>query len=94
MPPQALPAAVCASSATVGHSLSLGRADMVTVVADRGAVADAAATALANLLVTAEDLDGVLAAAEGMARRGVRGAFVQLGELVGLVGDIELVALV
>ena len=26
--PAALPAAVCASSATVGHSLSLGRADM------------------------------------------------------------------
>lgn len=88
-----LPAAVCASSATVGPSLSLGRADMVTVVADRGAVADAAATALANLLVTAEDMEGVLAAAKGMARRGVRGVFVQLGDLVGLVGDLDLVAL-
>jgi ApbE superfamily uncharacterized protein (UPF0280 family) len=88
-----LPAAVCASSATVGPSLSLGRADMVTVVADRGAVADAAATALANLLVTAEDLEGVLAAAQGMARLGVRGAFVQLGDLVGLVGGLDLVAL-
>jgi len=92
-PPDRLPAAVCASSATVGPSLSLGRADMVTVVAGHGAVADAAATALGNLLVTAEDMDGVLAAATGMRRRGVRGAFVQLGELVGLVGDIELVAL-
>ncbi|OLN30545.1 protein of unknown function DUF375 [Desulfovibrio sp. DV] len=91
--PDALPAAICASSATVGPSLSLGRADMVTVVADRGAIADAAATALANLLVTADDMEGVLAAAEGMAGRGVRGAFLQLGELVGLVGDLELVAL-
>ena len=88
-----LPAAVCASSAKVGPSLSLGQADMVTVVADRGAVADAAATGLANLLVTAEDLEGVLAAAAGMAKRGVRGAFVQLGDLVGLVGDLELIAL-
>ncbi|MFP5259322.1 MAG: UPF0280 family protein [Acidobacteriota bacterium] len=88
-----LPAAVCASSAKVGPSLSLGQADMVTVVADRGAVADAAATALANLLVTAEDMEGVLAAAQGMAKAGVRGAFVQLGELVGLVGDVEIVAL-
>ena len=66
---------------------------MVTVAADRGAVADAAATALANLLVTAEDMEGVLAAAKGMARRGVRGVFVQLGDLVGLVGDLDLVAL-
>ena len=56
-------------------------------------MADATATALANLLVTAEDLEGVLAAAAGMAKRGVRGAFVQLGELVGLVGDLELIAL-
>jgi len=92
-PPDALPAAVCASSATVGPSLSLGRADMVTVVAGNGAVADAAATALGNLLVTADDMNGVLAAATGMRRQGVRGAFVQLGELVGLVGDIDLVAL-
>ncbi len=92
-PPDKLPAAVCASSATVGHSLSLGQADMVTVVADRGAVADAAATALGNLLVTAEDLEGVLAAATAMRRRGVRGVFVQLRDLVGAVGDIELVAL-
>jgi len=91
--PKKLPAAVCASSAKVGPSLSFGQADMVTVVADRGAVADAAATALGNLLVSRADLEGVLAAAEGMARQGVRGAFVQIGEMVGLVGDLELVAL-
>ncbi len=91
--PEKLPAAVCASSATVGPSLSLGRADMVTVVADRGAVADAAATALGNLLVSRADLEGVLAAAQGMARQGVRGAFVQIGDLVGLVGDLDLVAI-
>jgi ApbE superfamily uncharacterized protein (UPF0280 family) len=92
-PPDRLPAAVCASSAKVGPSLSLGRADMVTVVADRGAVADAAATALGNLLVTANDLDDVLAKAGRLRSRGVRGVFAQLGELVGLVGDIDLVAL-
>lgn len=92
-PPKRLPVAVCASSATVGPSLSLGQADMVSVVADTGAVADAAATALGNLLVTAEDMDGVLAAADGMRRQGVRGVFVQLGELVGTVGALDLVAL-
>lgn len=91
--PGALPAAVCASSAKVGHSLSLGRADMVTVVADRGAVADAAATALANRLLAPEDLETVLAMAERLRSRGVRGVFAQFGELVGLVGDLDLVAL-
>lgn len=92
-PPSALPAAVCASSATVGHSLSLGRADMVTVVADRGPVADAAATALANRLLAPDDLEAVLARATRLRSRGVRGVFAQFGELVGLVGDIDLVAL-
>ena len=91
--PARLPAAVCASSATVGHSLSLGEADMVTVVADRGAVADAAATALGNMLRTHADLPAVLATAESLRRRGVRGVFAQLGELVGVVGDVELAAI-
>ena len=92
-PPGRLPAAICASSATVGHSLSLGEADMVTVVADRGAVADAAATALANRLVGPGDLDGMLQVAASWAERGVRGVFAQIGDMVGMVGDIELVAL-
>jgi len=91
--PDDLPAAVCASSAKVGHSLSLGQADIVTVVADRGAVADAAATALGNLLSGQGDLDAVLAAAESLKRRGVRGAFAQCGDMVGVVGNIELVAI-
>lgn len=92
-PPAKLPAAVCASSGTIGHSLSLGQADMVTVVADRGAVADAAATALGNILARQADLHAVLARAEAWKRRGVRGVFAQLGELVGAVGDLELAAL-
>ena len=40
------PMAVCTSSGTVGHSLSLGRADAVCVAADSCAIADAAATAI------------------------------------------------
>ncbi|WP_300160410.1 UPF0280 family protein [Solidesulfovibrio sp.] len=91
--PERLPAAVCASSATVGHSLSLGEADMVTVAADRGAVADAAATALGNMLRARADLEAMLAAAQAMEGRGVRGVFAQIGDLVGVAGDVELVAI-
>jgi hypothetical protein len=39
---------VCTSSGTVGHSLSFGLADSVTVVAGSTALADAAATRLGN----------------------------------------------
>ncbi|CAG0889467.1 unnamed protein product [Cyprideis torosa] len=39
---------VCTSSGTVGHSLSMGDADAVTVVADCTSLADAAATRLGN----------------------------------------------
>jgi ApbE superfamily uncharacterized protein (UPF0280 family) len=41
-----MPVAVCTSSGTVGHSLSFGLADSVTVIARSTALADAAATVL------------------------------------------------
>jgi len=43
-----LPISVCTSSATVGPSLSFGEADAATIVANSGALADAAATAVCN----------------------------------------------
>jgi ApbE superfamily uncharacterized protein (UPF0280 family) len=43
-----LPISICTSSATVGPSLSFGEADAVTIVANSGALADAAATAVCN----------------------------------------------
>jgi ApbE superfamily uncharacterized protein (UPF0280 family) len=41
---------VCTSSGTVGHSLSLGKADAATVIAGNVCLADAAATALCNAI--------------------------------------------
>jgi hypothetical protein len=43
-----LPLSVCTSSATVGPSLSFGEADAATIVANSGALADAAATSVCN----------------------------------------------
>jgi ApbE superfamily uncharacterized protein (UPF0280 family) len=43
-----LPISVCTSSATVGPSLSFGESDAATIVANSGALADAAATAVCN----------------------------------------------
>ena len=56
------PAAVCTSSGTLGHSLSLGKADAVCVVAESCALADAAATSIGNLIQTPADINGAISA--------------------------------
>jgi ApbE superfamily uncharacterized protein (UPF0280 family) len=93
IPEGAFPVSVCSSSASIGHSLSLGRGELVTVLADTGALADAAATALCNMLRTAKDLDRVLASARSWTAQGLRGVFAQGGGQVAAWGEIELVTL-
>ncbi len=55
---------ICTSSRTIGHSYSRGRADAVTVIAEDSATADAAATAIANGINSAEDIYDQLAQLE------------------------------
>ncbi len=55
LPKKLMPCAVCTSSGTVGHSLSLGLADALCVLAKDAALADAYATALGNLVKKASD---------------------------------------
>lgn len=85
------PCSLCSSSARIGHSLSLGAGDLAAVRAGNGALADAAATALCNLLRTRRDLDRVVAAAQAIP--GVDGVFAQLGGAVAVWGAMELAAL-
>lgn len=87
------PCSLCSSSASIGHSLSLGAGDLVAVRARSGALADAAATALCNLLRTRRDLDRVTAAAQALHPAGVDGVFAQLGGSIAVWGAMELVAL-
>lgn len=91
--PRDFPVSLCASSATIGPSLSLGKGELVVVRAKSGALADAAATALANLIDGGEDLDLLLSRARGMERLGVEGVFAQAGGRLGVWGKMELVAL-
>ena len=92
----AMPAGLCTSSATIGHSLSLGSADAATVLADSAALADAVATRLGNGIGPEHGRDcGIAAALEDtLAIAGVRGALVIRGKLLGAAGEIELVSLV
>lgn len=91
--PRDFPVSLCASSATIGHSLSLGKGELVVVRSRSAALADAAATALANLIDTADDLDLLLARARKMGSLGVEGVFAQAGGRLGVWGKMELVAL-
>jgi len=91
--PGDFPVSLCASSATIGPSLSLGRGELVVVRSRSGAFADAAATALANLIDTADDLNLVLERAKAYAPLGLEGVFAQAGGKLAVWGRMELVAL-
>lgn len=84
------PCSFCASSATIGHSLSFGKADLVVVRAGDASLADAAATALANALTGAEAMDAVLAKAQGWEALGLEGVFTQCEGKIGVWGKMQL----
>jgi hypothetical protein len=85
------PMGVCTSSGTVGHSLSLGKADAVCVVAESCAIADAAATAIGNLVQSIADIE--FAIAKGKCIDKIRGIIIIVGEKMGIWGDLEVVPL-
>jgi hypothetical protein len=91
--PRDFPVSLCASSATIGHSLSFGTAEVVVVRSKSGAVADAVATALGNLIKSPEYLKAAVDAAQVLRPRGVEGFFAQCGEQIAVWGKMELVAL-
>jgi ApbE superfamily uncharacterized protein (UPF0280 family) len=85
------PLAVCTSSGTVGHSLSLGRADAVCVVAPSCSIADAAATSIGNLIDSPADIDSAIST--GRKFEELSGIVVIVDEKVGMWGDLEVVSL-
>ncbi len=58
--PEVTPLGVCTSSGTVGHSVSLGKADAVTIACRNAAEADALATAYGNRIQKSYDVDRVI----------------------------------
>lgn len=80
---------VCTSSGTVGHSLSLGKADAVTVIAPSAALADAAATTICNRVQSENDIQRAVSLAQKI--EGVRGVIIIFGEQIGAWGEVELV---
>ena len=82
-----LPMGICTSSATVGHSISLGKADAVCVISKSAALADAAATAVGNAVQNRRDIRKGIDV--GSRIQGVLGIVVIIGAEMGAYGNIE-----
>lgn len=85
------PMGVCTSSGTLGHSLSFGKADAVSVVADSCFLADAAATAIGNVVQKKQDLE--IAMEFGKSIHDIRGIIIIQDEHIAMWGDLELARL-
>lgn len=85
------PLGVCTSSGTIGHSLSFGKTDAVTVVSPDAALADAAATRLGNLVRTSSDIPRALELAPDIPN--IEGVLVIVKDKIGAWGNLELAPL-
>ncbi|MBW2602919.1 MAG: UPF0280 family protein [Deltaproteobacteria bacterium] len=85
------PVSICTSSGTVGHSLSLGKADAVCVVSDSCSLADAAATSIGNRVTSKTHIQPAIDF--GKHIEGVKGIVVIIGDDVGIWGDLKVVPL-
>jgi ApbE superfamily uncharacterized protein (UPF0280 family) len=85
--PKDTPLGICASSGTIGHSLSFGVADCTVVLAKDAALADAVATATGNRVASGRDLHNAIAFARSI--RGIRAAVVILKNKIISWGEVE-----
>lgn len=88
--PDHLPLAVCSSSSTMGHSLSLGNCDLATVFSRDACLADCAATQAANLVKTEGDIESTLAAMSAIP--GIDGLLIIKGNKIGIKGRVPPLA--
>ena len=82
------PLGICTSSGTVGHSLSYGKADAVIVLSPSATLADAAATAIGNLIVQPGDIPNGIELAKGI--EGLMGVIIIQGDKMGLWGEVKI----
>jgi ApbE superfamily uncharacterized protein (UPF0280 family) len=89
LPPCPEGVGLCTSSGTVGHSLSFGQADAVTVLSPSAPLADAAATAIGNWVRAGKDIPEALDRARKIA--GIEGVLIVIGDQLGIWGQLEIV---
>jgi len=86
--PEDTPLGVCTSSGTVGHSLSLGKADAVAIYSSSAVLADAVATASCNTVKLSGDLQKGINFARSIA--GITGAAIIYEDKLALWGKARL----
>jgi len=89
--PETTPLGVCTSSGTVGHSLSFGKADAAIVLSPSTALADAAATAVGNLVQTAEDMPRAIEFVREV--KGITGVVIIVGDKMAVWGEISIISM-
>lgn len=92
IPASLMPAGICSSSGTIGHSKSFGRADCVSIISRSTPLADAVATAAANLIQSEEDINKAIDFAFSI--EGVLGIIAIINDQIGARGDFELVKII
>ena len=82
------PLGICTSSGTVGHSLSFGQADAVIALAKSATLADAAATAIGNLINHPADIPNGIKRAKNI--KGLEGVVIIKDNDIGLWGEVKI----
>jgi hypothetical protein len=87
--PSETPLGICTSSGKIGHSLSLGSSDAVVAVSPSAPLADAAATAIGNMVKDADDIPEAIERAQDI--EGLRGIVIIKGDKMGVWGKVKIV---
>ena len=89
VPAAQMPIGICTSSGAVGHSLSLGKADSVTVLSPSTPLADGVATRLGNEVGAKGDINRALQVAQSIPD--IFGVVIILDNQLGAWGAVDLV---
>jgi ApbE superfamily uncharacterized protein (UPF0280 family) len=83
------PIGIATSSATIGHAISLGQADAVTIFAENAAIADGAATKIGNIVKGVDIEKSIKKGLDAVDDLGeLRGAFISRNDKIGITGNI------
>jgi len=86
---ESFPTGIATSSGLFSHALSFGEAEAVTIFAENAGVADAAATAVGNVVKGDNWRRAIeLGITKALSIKGVKGVFILYRELVGKAGQI------
>lgn len=82
------PCGICSSSGSLGHSMSLGKSDLVTVMSDSATIADAAATAVANFIKGQADVEKAISRFKNNEE--INGLIIIKEDRIGIWGSLQL----